>query len=150
MARHEDEAEEVVPDVLIDRRVRVDALLSQLDIAPHLFVLALERLAAADRVDRAMLRRRHQPGARLLRHARGGPLLERGNESVLRELLGRPDVADETSQPGDEPGRLDPPDRFDRAVRFGRRRIYRECSFTFPRYRRSDGSRRCGRRRVPA
>src|SRR5438874_1207812 len=118
MARHEDEAEEVVPDVLIDRRVRVYALLSPFDIAPHLFVLALERLAAADRVDRAMLRRRHQPGARLLRHTRGGPLLERGNESVLRELLGRTDVADETSQPGDEPGRLDPPDRFDHAMRF--------------------------------
>src|SRR5438874_11631262 len=164
MARHEDEAEEVIPDVLIDRRVRVDALLSPLDVAPHLFAFALERLAAADRVDRAMLRRRHQPGARFLRHARGGPLLERGNESVLRELLGRTDVADETSQPGDEPGRLDPPDRFDRAMRFDDRRlaatwalervflrrIYGQSSLTCPRSRRSAGSRRCRRRTARA
>jgi hypothetical protein len=46
-------------------------------------------------------------------------LLERGYEGVLCELLRRPDVADDASQPGDEPGRLDPPDRFDRAMRFG-------------------------------
>jgi hypothetical protein len=45
-------------------------------------------------------------------------LLERGYEGVLCELLRRPDVADDASQPGDEPGRLDPPDRFDRAMRF--------------------------------
>jgi hypothetical protein len=31
-------------------------------------------------------------------------LFERGNEGVLCELLSRPDVADEASQPGDEPG----------------------------------------------
>ncbi len=82
-----------------------------------------------------------------LRHACGGPLLERRNERVLRELLSRPDVDDKASQPGDEPGRLDPPDRFNRAMRFGgcclgatwasRRpcasRIYGERSVTRPR-----------------
>jgi hypothetical protein len=46
-------------------------------------------------------------------------LLKRRNEGVLCQFLSRPDVADEASQPGDEPGRLDPPDRFDRAMRFG-------------------------------
>src|SRR5438105_9152355 len=70
MARHEDEAEEVVPDdVVVDRRIRVNALPSPLDVASDLFVLALERLAAADQVDRAMLRGPHQPGAGLLWHA---------------------------------------------------------------------------------
>jgi hypothetical protein len=44
-------------------------------------------------------------------------LLERGNESVLCKLLCRPDVADEASQAGDEPRRLDPPDGFDGAMR---------------------------------
>jgi hypothetical protein len=65
-----------------------------------------------------MLRRPHEPGARPLRHAFSRPLLERGDEGILCELLSRPDVADDASQPGDEPSRLDPPDRFDRAMRY--------------------------------
>ena len=104
MARHEDEAEEIVPEVLVDRCVQVHASLFPLDIASELFILALERLATPDQVGRVMLRGRHEPGARSLWHARRGPLLERGNEGVLCELLSRPDVADEASQPGDEPG----------------------------------------------
>src|SRR2546425_4859219 len=164
MARHEDEAEKIVPDVLFERCVPVNAFLPPLDFAPELFVLALKRLAAPDQVDRAMFRGPHQPGAGPLRHARGGPLLERGNECVLGELLSRPDVADEASQPGDEPGRLDPPDRFDRAMRFTGRclattrvferpsasRIYGKNSLTPPRTQRPGGPRRSRRRRVPA
>src|SRR5713226_2323665 len=147
MAGHEDEAEEVVPDFLVDRRVQVQAFPSALDIASHLVVLALERLPAPDQVDRAVFRGSHQPGARTLRHAIGGPLLERGDEGVLCELLSRPDVAYKASQPGYEPGRLDPPDRFDRAIHFGSRcfattwalgrvalsRTYGESFFTRPR-----------------
>src|SRR5229473_8400567 len=120
MARREDEAEEIVLDLLVDLRAQVRAFLSQLEIASDLFVLALERLAAADQVDCAVFRGPHEPGARPLGHAFGRPLLERGDQGVLCELLSRPDVADHTSQPGDEPGRLDPPDRFDRAMRFAR------------------------------
>jgi hypothetical protein len=119
MAGHEDKAEEIVPDLIVDRRVQVQAFLSPLDIAFDLFVLALERLAAPDQVDREVFRGPHQPGARPLRHAFGGPLLERGDQGVLRKLLSRADVADDASQPRDEPGRLDSPDRFDRAMRFG-------------------------------
>src|SRR2546427_1593448 len=164
MARHEDEAEEIVPEFLVDRRVQVLAYLIPLDNASELSVLALERLAASDQVGRAMLRGRHQPGARSLWHAGSGPLLERGNEGVLCELLSRPDIADEASQPGDEPGRLDPPDRVDGAMRVGGHRLretgalrrislsrtYDESSFTRPRAGRPRGSRRCRRRRVPA
>src|SRR6267143_1057997 len=53
MAGCEDEAEEIVPHLLVDRRVQVHAFLSLAD-APDLFVLALERLAAPDRFDGAM------------------------------------------------------------------------------------------------
>src|SRR5712691_12667354 len=119
MARHEDEAEEVVPDVLVDSRIEVNALMSPLNVATDLFVLALERLAAADQIDCLMLRGSHQPRAWLLRHAGDGPLLERGHQCVLRELFGCCEIANDASQPGDEPGRLDAPDRFDRAVRLG-------------------------------
>src|SRR6266571_4035417 len=117
MARHEDQAEEIVPEVLVDGHVRASVI--PLGAASELFVLALERFAAADQVGRAMLRGQHEPGARPPRHARRGPLLERSNEGVLCELLSRADVADEASQPGDEPGRLDPPDRLDSAMRLG-------------------------------
>ncbi len=41
MAGHEDEPEEVVPHLIVDRRVHLQAFLSQLDIASDLFVLAL-------------------------------------------------------------------------------------------------------------
>src|SRR5438445_559118 len=91
MARHEDEAEKVVPALSIDRRRRASVLLSPLDVAADLFVLTLERLPAADQVDRVMFCRPHQPRARLLRHAGDGPLLERGNEGILRQLLPDPD-----------------------------------------------------------
>ena len=69
MARHEDEAEEVVPDVFVGGHLEVNALTSPLDVTTDLLVLALERLSAADQIDRLMLRGPHQPGARLLRHA---------------------------------------------------------------------------------
>src|SRR5256885_12904576 len=138
MARHEHEAEEVVSELLVDRGVRVLDLPSPLDVASELFVLALERLAAPDEIGRVMLRGRHEPGARTLRHARRGPLLDRRDESVLCELFSCPDVTDEASQPGDHPSRLDAPDRRDRAMRFGG---YGERSFTRPRTGRLRGSR---------
>ena len=61
----------------------------------------------------------------LSRDARLRPLLERGDERVLRELLGQADVAHDPREAGDEPRRLDSPDRVDRAVRVGSRHGYR-------------------------
>ncbi len=151
MACHEDEAKEVVPDVLVDSRIQVNALVSPLHVAADLFVLALERLAAADQIDRLMLRGPHQPRAWLLRHAGDGPLLERGHQCVLRKLFGRCEIANDASQPGDEPGRLDAPDRFDRAVRLGCSCPgYGESSVTCPRTPGLHGPRKSRRRRVRA
>src|SRR5207249_11297831 len=50
------------------------------------------------------------------------PLLERGDERVLREILGQPDVTHYPGESGDEPGGLDPVDRVDRATCIGRHR----------------------------
>jgi hypothetical protein len=74
--------------------------------------------SAAQRVDRAVLRGRHQPRARLV-DALGRPLLERGDERVLRELFRDADVAHEPREPRDQARRLDPEDRFDRPPGFG-------------------------------
>src|SRR5947207_7731944 len=101
MARHEHEAEKIVLEVLVDRVVRIRALLFPLYCTTELLVLLAERLAPPDQIGRAMFCRRHEPGARSLRDARDRPLLERGNKRVLCELLSGPDVADEASQSGD-------------------------------------------------
>ena len=44
------------------------------------------------------------------------PLLERGHQRILRQLLGEPDVAHDAREAGDEPRGLDPPDRLDGAM----------------------------------
>ena len=54
-----------------------------------------------------------------------GPLLERGDERVLREVLGEADVAHDAREAGDEPRRLDPPDRVDGAMGVGSGHSYR-------------------------
>ena len=149
MAGHEHEAEEVVADFLFDRVVHVDAISSQLEVASYLLLFSFERLAAADEVERAVLRGAHQPGSRLLGHAFGRPLLERGDEGVLGQLLGRADVADHARQPGDEPGRLDAPDRLDRAMCLGVG-IYGKRSVTCPPCRGSAEPRRSPHRRARA
>jgi hypothetical protein len=44
------------------------------------------------------------------------PLLECGDESILRQILGQADIAHDPREAGDEPGRLDPPDHIDRVM----------------------------------
>jgi hypothetical protein len=63
-----------------------------------------------------MLRGAHKPRARLFGDTRVGPLLERRDERVLRELLREADVADDSREARDQPGGLDPPDRVDGAM----------------------------------
>src|SRR6266566_155769 len=62
---------------------------------------------------RAMFGGRHEPGPRIVRHAGLGPLLERGDQRVLRQILRDADVADDACQTRDESGGFDPPDCID-------------------------------------
>ena len=81
------------------------------------FALVAVRPAVAPKeIDRAILRGGHEPGARVVRNARLRPLLERGDEDVLRELLGQADVALDPRDAGDEARGLDAKDRADRGV----------------------------------
>jgi hypothetical protein len=43
-------------------------------------------------------------------------LLERGNQCILRELLGKTNIAHDPREAGDESGGFDPPDRIDRTM----------------------------------
>ncbi len=72
MARGEHEPEQVVADVVVEgveRVVDLRRLGAPLEIASELLVLALQRGAPAQHVDRVVLRRGHEPGARIVRDA---------------------------------------------------------------------------------
>ena len=111
----EDEPQQVVGDVVDLERALV-AGECDLELAHELLLLALERGGPPQRVDRAVLGGGHEPGARVVRDARLRPRLQRGDQRVLREVLGEADVADDAGQARDQPGGLDPPDRVDRAL----------------------------------
>ncbi len=123
VARGEHQAQQVVLDVAVQGGVQVG--LGALSLGPQLvaqlFDLAFQPLFAADEVDGAALADGHEPGARIVWDAGLGPLLQRGDQSVLRELLGEADVSHDACETGDHPGRLDPPDRVDRAMCIGGR-----------------------------
>ena len=60
----------------------------------------------ADPVDRPVAGRRHQPRARVGRHARHGPALRRDRERLLRGVLGLVEVTEEPDQRGQHPAPL--------------------------------------------
>ena len=88
-------------------------------VVVDLRLLARVQLVLAQAVDRAPLRGGHQPRARFVGHARGGPVFERGEEGVLREFFGQAHVAHHARQAGDQPGRFDAPHRIDGAADVG-------------------------------
>src|SRR5438445_8485467 len=55
--------------------------------------------------------------------------LERGDERILRQVLGQADVAGDPGEPGDQPGGLDAPHRVDCAMSVGvRHRVRSFCA----------------------
>ena len=82
-------------------------------------MLALESLVPTEEVDGAVLGGGHEPGARVVGHTRLRPLLEGGDQRVLRKILGETDVAHDPRETADETSRLNPPDRVDRAMSVG-------------------------------
>ena len=82
----------------------------------------IEARAPADAVDGLEAAGRHEPGARIRRHAVARPLLERRPESVVQRLLGEVEVAEQADQ------------RREDAPRFGaidglRLRVHATCGF---------------------
>ena len=86
MARDEHEAQQVVADVIVDGgvEIRYARFPAVFELVTELLVLTVEHLAPAQLVDGAMLRGGHEPGPRVVRDARLGPTLERGDERILR------------------------------------------------------------------
>src|SRR5260370_24649405 len=126
MTGYEHETKEVVADVIVERgiEIRHGHLLLRLELASQLLLSALEPRVSAEEVDCRVLRSGHEPGAGVVRDARFRPLLKRSDEGVLRELLGKTDIAHDPRETGDDPGRLDPPDCVDGAMCVGSRHGY--------------------------
>ena len=89
MAGDEEQAEELVAEVVVERRLDPGrAGVGLLELAADLGVLQGAHPVAAETVDRPAAGRRHQPGAGVARHAGLRPFGERDDEGVLRQLLG--------------------------------------------------------------
>src|SRR5437899_3003892 len=105
MTGYEHEAQQVIAHIVVERsfEIRHSHLLS-LKLTTDLLVLALEPRASAEVIHSTMLGGGHEPGAWVVRDARFRPLLERGDESILCEVLGNADIAHDPREAGDEPG----------------------------------------------
>jgi hypothetical protein len=112
MTGGKDELQQVVADIVIDCcfQVRHELLLPGFELAAEFLVLLVDSLVAAKVIDRTMLSRGHEPGPGIAGYARLGPLFEGGDQRILRKFLGDANVAYDTREAADEPGRFDPPD----------------------------------------
>jgi hypothetical protein len=121
MTGDEHKTQQVVTDVIVERgfEIRHECLLPGIELTTKLLVLALEELVAAKEINGAMLGGGHEPGTRVLRDARLLPLLERGNQRILGEILGKTYIAHDSHEAADEPGRFDSPDGVNRATYIG-------------------------------
>jgi hypothetical protein len=105
---------------------------------PYLLMLALDQLPATQPVNRSMLCCTHEPRTGIARNTRLRPLLESGNQSILRQFFGKSNVTDHPGQTRNKSRRLDPPEGIDRFMSFGigynalvghTREIFFECIF---------------------
>src|SRR5258708_32320313 len=98
------QAQQVVANIVIEGciEVRHDHL-SRRELATEFLVLALEPRVSAEVINRTMLGCGHKPGSRVVRDTRLWPLLERSDESILREVLGNASLAHHPPATGDHP-----------------------------------------------
>src|SRR5262249_3690148 len=103
MTADKDQAQQVIADRIINRRFELasDLVQPSVDLPPKLLVLALEHLVPAKQIYGTVLGGGHQPGARLIRNTGLRPLLERGDQNVLPEVLGNSNVPHYSGQTRD-------------------------------------------------
>ena len=123
MAGREDQAKKLIVDVVVHGRFEFleAGVAFILQIPADLLMLAGAHPLATEAVDGAALGRGHKPGAGPVRNPAFRPFGQCGDERVLRQLFGQADVTNHPGQARDQPGPLDPEDRLDRLMDFGRR-----------------------------
>jgi len=88
----------------------------QLQFSSEFLHLSVVNFGPTQAINRAMLGGGHEPRAGIVRNTRSGPLLQRGDQRFLGEVLGNADITHHPGQAGDQPRRLDPPNRIDSSV----------------------------------
>jgi hypothetical protein len=115
MTRDEHQPHQIVADVTRLGRILARRADERRLVGDRLMA-ALEELAPPQLIERAVLRSRHQPRARVVGDSGRGPSLERAQECLLRELLGEPDLRQHAREARDDLGRFHAPHRLDRAL----------------------------------
>src|ERR1700732_2298292 len=103
MTGNEDEPEQVVADVVVDRGFQTShgGLLPGIGFASKFFMLTFKKFFSAGGVNGATLCRGHEQGTRIIRNTRLWPTLESGDEGVLGEVFRQADVTYHASESGD-------------------------------------------------
>ena len=123
MTGRENEPQQIVADIVFARGIeRIDEIgrdvrFLRVEIASVLLVLARVQRVLPQTVERLVLRCRHEPRSRLFghAHARLAPVLQRGDERVLRQFLGERDIAHHARHARNHLRGLDAPHRVDGA-----------------------------------
>ncbi len=87
------------------------------ELGRELGVLLVPRPFPPDQVDRPPPPHGHQPGGRVIRYALLGPLFQRGDEGVLRDLLRQREILYQPGEGGDQARGVHPPDHLSRTPR---------------------------------
>ena len=113
VAGREDQPQQVIAHIVIQRSLEIGhrVFLARLHLVADLLVFVIGQLVAAEMIDAAALGDGHQPRAGITRDAFLRPLLERGDERILRQILGQADVARHPRERRNQLRRLDLPDR---------------------------------------
>src|SRR5689334_20515127 len=108
MARNKHQPKEIIFNLALLRNFEFSqsGFLLRFKFAAYFLMFAIEKLGAAEMVQRSMLGSGHEPSAGIVGNAGLGPSFERDDECVLCELFGKADVADDASEARDEPRRL--------------------------------------------
>ena len=117
VAGDEDQAQEIVTDVLAGHLLEVPHGTRLLAENVDVFLLGSPPPSSSQLVEPAVARGRQQPRAGPVGDPLGGPVLERGDERLLGEILRQSHIADEADERRDQPRRLHLPDRLHRAMR---------------------------------
>ncbi len=123
----EDQSEQLIADVIVHRGFQLlkAGIAFGVEAAGNLGMLAIEHPIAAHAVDGATLCCSHQPRTGIMGNTGRRPFGERADQRVLGKLLGPVDIARHPRKARDEPRPLDPEDRLDRPMDFGRRHTFR-------------------------
>ena len=108
---HEHEFEQVVAVVLFQDGVELRLPVAVGDFPAEFGRAFPEAFVPAPTVEDSTFGDGGQPGSGTARDALVRPLLQGRDQGVLREFLGRSDIADHARQGRDQASRLDPPDR---------------------------------------